>query len=263
MGARQHTCVFCAAALQGVDCSASWQQMAGSNAAAGASWVQPQQEHPAGCTEGLIAHTHAGTAAPADQFTPGPNRWPFAAGPEMHGSSGGAGSNTQPPLDQPCQQHMMQQAAQQPHHLQQQDMRSCTPRRSSHHSWSGAPRSFPGGAGAAGSWAELSGGFEGPAVPEVWSNLPQQLQGVPSSAAAAADGTLPPMVGRVSQPRLSGHGFLDPHHLGARASECGVRSWLSRRVQQHHSSTACCSSRVHLAPSNNPQHPPRGWCCQP
>jgi hypothetical protein len=124
---------------------------------------------------------------------------------------------------------MAQQAAQQPHQLQQQDMRSCAPRRSSHHSWSGAPRSFPGGAGA-GSGPDLFGRFEAPAGPELWSNLPQQLQGVPGSAAAAAavaaaDSLLPPMVGRVSQPRLSGHGFLDPQHLGGRASECAVGSF--------------------------------------
>jgi hypothetical protein len=159
-------------------------------------------------------------AAGADATAADP--WAFAAA-EVHGSNGGAGSNMQQTmLESICQQQQqwLQQAQQSHHHQQQQEqqqcVRSCTPRRSSHHSWSGAPRSMPGAPAAT---ADMFGGIETPGGLAAGEMQAAEQPEAAAAAAAEVDEAFPPMFGRVSQPRMSGHGFLEPQHLCARSSK--------------------------------------------
>jgi hypothetical protein len=144
-------------------------------------------------------------------------------------------------------QHQHHQQQQQHVHQQfQQDsmLRSWSPRRSSHHSWSGAPRSLPAAAAGAagGSPMEFPSGVGGCAAWDL------QLQGLVAGVADVAAGrfdnvpgaaaealTAEPEAGvpfrRFSQPRISNHGhFLEPQQLTARASKwtvaCGGVLWI-------------------------------------
>jgi hypothetical protein len=143
------------------------------------------------------------------------------------------------------QHHQQQQQQQHMHQQFQQDsmLRSWSPRRSSHHSWSGAPRSLPAAAAAPAAAAGTAAGggpMEFPSGVGGCAAWDLQLQGLAAVVADVAAGRYDNMPGavaegvtgvtadaaagvpfrRVSHPRISNHGhFLEPQQLTARASK--------------------------------------------
>jgi hypothetical protein len=158
----------------------------------------------------------------AGQFAGAQWQYGECAGPaaELYWGSGGGNSSMQYQQEPSCQLYQQQEQLQQP-----RSMRSCAPRRSSHHSWSGAPRSFPG---ASEGDQDPFEGLEEPNGPAGWSTdilaAAETAEAADAGAArvgegdtGAGAGQVP--VGRVMQPRASEHGFIVPQHLGGRTGE--------------------------------------------